>query len=82
MDEFLALLRAHSHRCAGRCAFRAVLALCAAFQPPGVKEAMREAGLRYLYLGKELGGSPDDLSFYDADGRADYRMISETDDVS
>ena len=34
---------------------------------------LREAGLRYLYLGNELGGRPQELRFYRSDGRADYR---------
>jgi uncharacterized protein (DUF488 family) len=35
--------------------------------------ALREHGIRYLFMGAELGGRPDDAACYDAEGRVDYR---------
>jgi uncharacterized protein (DUF488 family) len=40
--------------------------------------AVREAQLRYLYLGRELGGLPDDAGFYDEDGFVRYDRIAAT----
>jgi uncharacterized protein (DUF488 family) len=34
---------------------------------------LRSAGLRYLFLGEELGGRPDDTKAYRGDGLVDYR---------
>lgn len=48
------------------------------FNKPELERAVRDAGMQYLYLGRELGGRPDDLSLYDEDGHADYQRISET----
>lgn len=38
-----------------------------------LERALPEAGLRYLFLGEELGGRPDDPSAYAGDGIVDYR---------
>jgi len=34
--------------------------------------SLREHGIRYLFMGTELGGRPDDPDCYDAEGRVDY----------
>ena len=36
------------------------------------------AGIKYFFMGKELGGRPDGDEFYDSDGRVDYRKLSES----
>lgn len=48
------------------------------FNRRDLERAIHDAGLRYLYLGQELGGRPQDPSLYDRDGHADYQRISET----
>src|ERR1700730_12528224 len=30
--------------------------------------ALKQAGVKYLYLGRELGGRPDEEEYFDADG--------------
>ncbi len=40
---------------------------------PHFENSLREAGIRYLFLGEELGGRPDDPKAYRADGLVDYR---------
>jgi uncharacterized protein (DUF488 family) len=46
------------------------------FQPDYSKDALKghleAAGIVYLYLGRELGGRPDDPACYAPDGRVDY----------
>lgn len=37
---------------------------------------LREAGIRYLFLGKELGGRPADARFRDAEGRVLYDRLA------
>lgn len=37
-----------------------------------------KAGLRYLALGKELGGRPEEAEFYDADGYVLYGRLAES----
>ena len=39
-----------------------------------LERALPVAGIRYLFLGDELGGRPDDPDAYDRDGVVDYRI--------
>ena len=43
------------------------------FSQPGFDKMIEEAGIRYLFLGEELGGRPDDEDAYRQDGVVDYR---------
>jgi uncharacterized protein (DUF488 family) len=43
------------------------------FSQPGFENALNAAGIRYLFLGEELGGRPDDPDAYRSDGLVDYR---------
>jgi uncharacterized protein (DUF488 family) len=38
--------------------------------------ALREVGIRYVYLGDALGGRPSDPSCYNSDGKIDYEKVS------
>jgi uncharacterized protein (DUF488 family) len=41
------------------------------FSKDALAQALREAGIHYLYLGRQLGGQPEDPSCY-VDGKVDY----------
>jgi uncharacterized protein (DUF488 family) len=43
------------------------------FTQPEFEAALRELGLRYIFLGEELGGRPADPMYYRRDGLVDYR---------
>jgi uncharacterized protein (DUF488 family) len=40
--------------------------------------SLREHGITYLFLGKELGGRPEGAHFYDTDGRVLYARVAES----
>jgi uncharacterized protein (DUF488 family) len=42
------------------------------FSQPEFEEALRASGLRYLFLGDELGGRPEDPKMYGANGVVNY----------
>lgn len=42
---------------------------------PGLLE---DEGIRYVFMGKELGGKPDDASLYDDRGKPDYRLMAQS----
>jgi hypothetical protein len=42
-------------------------------------EALRERGIKYLYMGKELGGRPRGAQYYDNDGRVFYSRVAGAD---
>ena len=44
------------------------------FSQPGFDKMIEDAGIRYLFLGEELGGRPDDEDAYRQDGVVDYRV--------
>ncbi len=49
------------------------------FDRPSIESALKDAEVRYVYLGKELGGRPRGEEFYDpADGRVLYWRVAET----
>lgn len=48
------------------------------FSQDPLKIAMQGAGVKYLFLGKELGGKPKDPQFYDDEGFVDYRLVSQS----
>jgi uncharacterized protein (DUF488 family) len=43
-----------------------------------VRDWLKEAGVAYVFLGRELGARPEDPGCY-VDGRVDYRRLAETD---
>jgi len=40
---------------------------------------LKKEGIRYVYLGNELGGRSDDPNFFDSNGRVNYNLLSKTD---
>src|SRR5436309_14598733 len=41
-----------------------------------LRSSTRAAGIRYVFLGRELGGRPDDPAFYDPDGHVLYDRLA------
>lgn len=48
------------------------------FDRETLKAALAKAGIKYVDLGKELGGRPDGAEFYDDDGHVRYDQVAET----
>ncbi len=48
------------------------------FDKHALKTAITTAGLKYLFLGEELGGRPAETEFYDANGRVLYSAVAES----
>ncbi len=48
------------------------------FNTDQIKPALADAGLRYVFLGGQVGGRPDDPQFYDADGYVLYDRLAES----
>lgn len=43
-----------------------------------LKPAVVAAGMKYLYLGRELGGRPREPGFYDSDGHVRYDLVAQS----
>ena len=48
------------------------------FNQHNLQEAVKDAGRKYLFLGRELGGKPKDPAFYDEEGYVLYWKIAES----
>ena len=48
------------------------------FNGAELKKAVIEAGLKYLFMGKELGGRPQGDEFYDPTGRVIYAKVARS----
>ncbi len=48
------------------------------FNKENIQTAIRANGMKYLFLGKELGGKPEDPEFYDSEGYVLYSRIAES----
>jgi uncharacterized protein (DUF488 family) len=46
------------------------------FSHDALRDHLKAQEIGYLFLGKELGGRPDDASCYDASGRVDYEACT------
>ncbi|MEG4108564.1 DUF488 domain-containing protein [Microcoleus sp. S13_C5] len=48
------------------------------FNKSEIKASLSSVGIQYVFLGKELGARPEDLSCYDTSGKALYDRIAAT----
>jgi uncharacterized protein (DUF488 family) len=48
------------------------------FNQEALKIGLQNVGLRYVYLGRELGGRPEGHEFYDVDGHVQYDRLAAT----
>ena len=49
------------------------------FSREPLEAALLAAGIRYVFMGDALGGRPDDLDCYDADGKVNYEKVMAKD---
>ncbi len=49
------------------------------FNSRDLRFGLKESGIRYVFLGKELGGRPEEARFYDSDGHVHYGRVAKTD---
>ena len=72
LDVFLALLDQHAIDVLADVRSAPYSKYCPQFDKPALEGAVRQAGLQYLYLGRELGGRPDGAEYYDENGYVLY----------
>ena len=78
-DAFAALLRQHGVNVVVDVRSAPYSRYLPHFNKEHLAETLKETGIRYSFLGKELGGQPADRESYDADGRIMYDRLAETD---
>jgi len=78
LDVFIALLTQHRVGVLVDVRSRPHAKYATHFDQQSLREAVVAASVKYLYMGRELGGQPDDASFYDADGHVIYTRLAES----
>jgi uncharacterized protein (DUF488 family) len=48
------------------------------FDQPALKTSLAAHGIRYLHMGRELGGRPADAEFYDSEGHVLYDRVADS----
>lgn len=48
------------------------------FNRDSLKASVQEAGIKYGFYGRQLGGRPEDEDFYDEDGRVVYSQVAKS----
>ena len=77
-DAFAALLRQHGVNVVVDVRSAPYSRYLPHFNKEHLAKTLKETGIRYSFLGKELGGQPADRESYDADGRVVYDKLAET----
>ncbi|MDE2164363.1 MAG: DUF488 domain-containing protein [Alphaproteobacteria bacterium] len=76
-ERFLALLSGAGIEAVADVRTAPVSRFCPQFNKARLDEALRAAGLSYVFLGQELGGRPDDPALY-TNGIADFERMAKS----
>ena len=77
LDEFIGLLTKHRVAALGDVRSAPYSRFAAHFDRKPLAVTVKRVGVRYVYLGRELGGRPADPSCY-VDGRVQYKRVIRT----
>ncbi len=79
LESFLGLLEAHGIEVLVDTRSSPYSRYAPQYNRESLKASVEEEGVRYLYLGEELGGRPQGLEYYDEDGHVLYGRVAESD---
>jgi uncharacterized protein (DUF488 family) len=77
LEKFLGLLRQHRIEVLVDARSHPYSKFAPHFDTPSLKEAVTTAGIKYLFMGKELGGRPNGDEFYDKERHVLYWRVAE-----
>ena len=78
VEHFLSLLRAQAVQVVVDARSQPYSKYATQFDQEALKIALQDAGIRYFYLGRELGGRPEGDEFYDGEGHVLYDRVAAT----
>lgn len=78
IDQFIALLQQHSVDALADVRSTPYSRFNPQFNKEKLQTALAAAGIRYVFLGEELGARTKDPSCYDAEGRVNYTKLAQT----
>jgi uncharacterized protein (DUF488 family) len=76
-ERFMGLLRDTGIETVADVRTRPVSRFCPQFNKAALEKSLGAAGISYIFLGKELGGRPDDPALYRS-GVADFEKIAKS----
>jgi hypothetical protein len=79
IERFIALLQQHGVDAVGDVRSTPYSRFNPQFRKEKLQAALADAGIRYVFLGEELGARTQDPSCYDAGGRVSYAKLAATD---
>lgn len=74
-DAFIGLLRQHGITAVADTRSRPFSRFRPEFNHESLKAMLRQHGIAHVFLGRELGGRPEDPDLYDPEGWADYERV-------
>ena len=77
LEAFLALLAKHGVTAVADVRSAPFSRFCPQFNRDPLQAALKEGGIRYTFLGRELGGRSDDPAYYRG-GRICYKLMAQT----
>jgi uncharacterized protein (DUF488 family) len=78
VEHFLALLKSHAIQVVVDTRSQPYSKYATQFDHEALKPVLQDIGIRYLYLGRELGGRPEGDEFYDDEGHVLYDRVAAT----
>jgi uncharacterized protein (DUF488 family) len=78
LEHLLSLLKLHDVQVVVDARSQPYSKFAAQFEQDRLKAALQEAGIRYVFLGRELGGRPKGEEFYDSEGHVLYDRVAAT----
>src|SRR5258708_39978975 len=78
VEHFLGLLKSHSVQVVADTRSYPYSEYATHFDQNPLKMALEADGIRYVFLGRELGGRPDGDEFYDERGHVLYDRVAQT----
>jgi uncharacterized protein (DUF488 family) len=78
LETFVALLQKHKVQVLADIRSSPYSRYVKHFDREELEQSLQQADIEYLYLGKELGGRPDEDEFYDAEGLVLYYRLAES----
>ncbi len=78
-EKFLELLKQHAIEVLADVRSQPYSKYTPYFDSDVLKKHVPDAGLKYVFMGKELGGRPEGTEFYDSDGRVLYSRMAKAD---
>jgi uncharacterized protein (DUF488 family) len=76
IEDFIALLNRYEVTCVADVRSAPYSRYCPQFNKDTLAATLQAAGIAYMFLGRELGGRPDDLSCYE-DGCVNFQRLAE-----